>query len=254
MLIARPARLARMCSLLVLAGVAAASPAVADDADKYKRKDAAQLAIVDALDKRAPTALDAYITGSVETVGLWFSTPSCRKRFSTARVKAGKDVRALVDCFAPLGVQQSGLLITYGPGVTLSLKLDVSDDKVTLTKLSSMTHDPAVADVFLKIFETHRLTGTAIIPLDGNARAELTGLPGGVGGFRVCVDKRGRVSSHQLFDVQQRGALAKAIAAAVRGWTFKPFEIRGTPIPVCTFAFVRASEHPPLPAGGTPPP
>ncbi|MBA3397900.1 MAG: hypothetical protein H0T89_35075 [Deltaproteobacteria bacterium] len=232
----------RTASLLVV--VLAAAPAAADDdADKYKAMDAARLAIVDALDKRDAAAFEPYVGDSLETSGLWFSTASCRTRFSTARVKIGKDLRALVDCFAPLGVKQSGLLVHYGPGVTMSVKLDVTDGKAKLTKLSAFAGDPAAPEIFGKIFESHRTAGNPIVPLDDAARTELADFPRGVVAFKACVDKAGRVNRHTLVELDKRTALAKAIGKAVRTWKFKPFTIRGKPLAVCAVAFVRASDH-----------
>jgi hypothetical protein len=176
------------------------------------------------------------------TEGVWFSTPACRKRFSTARVKAGKDLRAFVACFAPVNVIQTGLLVTYGPGITMTVKLDVTDGKATVTKLSSFVGDPAAPEIFSKMFESHRVAGDPKVALDDATRAELAARPSGIAGFRVCVDKRGTVASHQLVDLDAKSAIATAIASAVKTWQFKPFEIRGKAIPICSIVFVRAKE------------
>lgn len=236
--------MSRMRFGLALLATLAASPALADDPDsdaKFKAMDAARLAIVDALDKHDAAALEPYVSGEVVTEGVWFSTPACRKRFSTAHVKAGKELRALVACFAPVNVIQTGLLVTYGPGITMTVKLDVTDGKATVTKLSSFAGDPAAPEIFSKIFESHRVAGDPKVALDDATRAELAAMPSGVAGFRVCVDKRGTVS-HQLVDLDAKSAIAKAIASAVKTWQFKPFEIRGKAIPICSIAFVRARE------------
>jgi hypothetical protein len=230
---------------VVLLTILAATPAFADDPNseaKFKALDAARLAIVDALDKHDAAAFEPYVDHQVVTEGLWFSTPACRKRFSTASIKA-KDLRAFVACFAPVNVTQTGLLVTYGPGITMTVKLDVTDGKVTVQKLSSFVGDPAAPEIFSKMFERQRTAGDPKVALDDAARAELAALQGGVAAFRVCVDKTGKVKSHKMVDLDAKTAIAKSVAAAVKTWQFKPFEIRGKAIPICSVAFIRAKDQ-----------
>ena len=178
-----------MIRAALLTTVLLASAAFADDAAKYKAMDAARIAIVAALDKGDAATFATFIPADgLVTEGLWFSTPACRKKFATTRVTA-KTAAAFVACFKPLGVTQGGLLVRVGPGVNMSLKIDVSDGKATLSKLSMLSGDPP--EVFAHVFEQNRIAGYDDIDLPERARAELDALPGKHIAFRVCVNAKG---------------------------------------------------------------
>ncbi|MBA3498917.1 MAG: hypothetical protein M4D80_28420 [Myxococcota bacterium] len=129
---------------------------------------------------------------------------------------------------------------------TLAASPAVADDPSSDAKFKAMDaarlavvnaldkHDAAALGAYV--------AGDPKVLLDDATRAELAALPGGVAAFRVCVDKRGAVASHEMVDLDAKSAVAKAVASAVKTWQFKPFEIRGKAIPICSVAFVRAKE------------
>lgn len=235
-------KLAAMIRLAALFCLLLATPVMADERpEKYRLMDEARIAVVRALDTKDVEAFAKLVGPDLRTQRLWFDTPACRKKFASARVTA-KQHRAFVDCFAPLGVTQRGLLVLVGPGVMMTPTIEVHDGKATVTKLSGVdTRRDNQPEVFFKIFESNRVAGDANLVLDDAAREELAAMPSGLAAFSACVDKTGAVAKHELLDIAPKGALAKTIAAGVRTWKFKPFEMRGKPIGACAVVLLRAN-------------
>src|SRR3978361_373093 len=89
-------------------------------ADEFKQRDEPRHAIPDAINANDAKAGAKYIGSELATSDLWFDTPSCRKQFSNANVKA-KDLPAFVACMSPLGIDAKTLLVRYGPDVVVRL-------------------------------------------------------------------------------------------------------------------------------------
>jgi hypothetical protein len=221
--------------LVLLSSIASA------DNEKYKRMDAARVAIIEALDKGDAKTFATYLDTSLEVTDLWFDTAACRKKFGTAKVTA-KTVDAFVACIAPLHVHGRGLNVYYGPDVSVRVKIEVVDggNKAVLRSLAGQLSylDATLPEVWVKEFEKHRTAGDAII-LDEAARSELAAL-GETKGVVVliCVDAKGRVKKTGTMPREAPKA-NQQIAAVTKSWTFEPFTARGKPIGACSTLVVK---------------
>ena len=217
-------------------------------ADKYQEIDKARAAIVAALDQGDAAAFSPYVgAAGVEVTSVWFDAPKCRKRFGTATLTA-KTAPAFVACFKGLGAQPRGLSIQYGPGVVLDHKLEIVDGKPVLVRLGTTGwKDPALPEVPRAIFEEHRTAGAAAIVVDAAATAELVAIHETGAVFRVCVDKSGHVTRTEVAEVSAKGPTATQVRAAVKTWTFTPFQIRGKPGTTCSTLTLHLPASPPGP-------
>ena len=213
--------------LLLAAGTASA--------DKYAEMDKARSAIVAALDTADAKAFAGYVGTEFETLRVWFDSKPCRKKFGNAKVKA-KDTKAFVACFKKLGVKQQGLLIHYGPDVSLTAKLNVDEaaGKTTLVTLSGdVGSDPNLPLIWRKTFDEHRKAGDDVA-FDADARKELANIGETGAVFDVCVDAKGSVKDvHTIMSVAKKGPVMTQIRAATKGWKYEPFIVKGKPAPAC---------------------
>jgi hypothetical protein len=212
-------------------------------ADEYQEMDKARVAIIAALDSGDAKAFAGYVGTQFESARVWFDSAACRKKFGNATVKA-KDAKAFVACFKGLGVRAKGLLIHYGPDVSLTAKIDVDDaGKATLVRLSGdLGIDATLPLIWRDTFESHRKTGDAVT-FDADAQKELEAL-GEIGAvFDVCVDAKGNVKNVQtIMDVKKNGPVMKQVRAATKGWTFEPFVVKGKPAPACARQLVKIAK------------
>ena len=227
-----------------LALIALAATTASADVDKYKLMDAARLAIIAALDQGDAATFAKYIGPELAVDGLWFDTAACKK-LATTKLTA-KTAGALVACMKPLGVRGEGMLVFYGPGVELRLKIGVADGKATLSSMSgpgALATDPALPEVWQDLVENHRKTGTKSIPLDAAARKEIEAIPETGVVYHFCIDGKGRVVTVRTDEVAAGGTTAKQVAAEVKAWTFEPLTIRDKPVTVCTTETVKLAPH-----------
>ena len=202
-------------------------------ADEYKMMDEARVAIIEALDKGDAKTFATYLGPALEVKGLWFDTPACRKKFSTARVTA-KTAPAFVACISPLHVFGRGLNVYYGPEVLVSAKIDVIDGKARLQSIrGELAVDPTLPQVWRKGFEEHRTAGDPIV-LDADAKAELAEIPDTGAVIHICVNAAGKVAKTSVWGVDKGGPTAKLVANATKSWTFKPFTVRDKPSGACS--------------------
>jgi hypothetical protein len=203
-------------------------------ADEFKQRDEARHAIADAINANDAKTVAKYIGSELATSDLWLDTPSCRKQFSNAKVKA-KELPAFVACMSPLGIDAKTLLVRYGPDVIVRLEFKYANDKTTLVGLrgESSKFNQDLPHVWIDAFEQHRKAGAKEVALDDKARAEVEASDAGGVIFDVCVDAKGTVSSTKLMFVAPNGPTAKAVAAAVKDWRFDPFLVRGKAATAC---------------------
>lgn len=221
----------RLHSLAAVALVLVASPAAAD---KYAEMDKARAAVVTALDAGDHKTFAGYVGAQLETMRVWFDNAGCRKKFGNAKVKP-KDTKAFVACFKGLGVRQQGLLVHYGPDVSLTAKIEVDDaGKATLVTLSGdVGSDTKLPLIWRKTFDEHRTAGDEVT-FDADAQKELTAIGETGAVFDVCVDAKGNVKDvHTIMQVKKNGPVMKQVRAATKTWKFEPFVVRGKPAPAC---------------------
>lgn len=201
--------------------------------EEFQQRDAARLAIADAINKGDATAFASYVGDNFTTSDLWFDTPTCRKRFSDATVTK-KDGPAFVACLSPLGIDAKTLLVRYGPDVLVQLGWKYENGKTTLVSMKGdgMT-SKQFPQVWIDAFEKHRTAGDPKIVFDDKARAEIEESDAGGALFDVCVDAKGNVASVTPRMVAANGPTAKALRAATKSWKFDPFLVRGKPATAC---------------------
>jgi len=203
-------------------------------ADKYAEMDKARAAIITALDTGDHKAFASYVGAQLETMRVWFDSSTCRKKFGNAKVKA-KDAKAFVACFKGLGVRAAGLLVHYGPDVSLSMKIDVDDaGKATLVSVSGdVGSDDKLPLIWRKTFDSHRTAGNEVT-FEADAQKELTAVGETGAVFDVCVDAKGAVKNVlTIMQVAKNGPVMKQVRAATKTWKFEPFVVRGKPAPAC---------------------
>jgi hypothetical protein len=211
-------------------------------ADKYAEMDKARVAIIAALDTGDDKAFAVYVGKDFKTERVWFDTAACRKRFSNATVKA-KDAKAFVACFKGLGVRAQGLLIHYGPDVSLSARISVDEasNKATLDRLSGdVVIDKTLPPIWRATFEAHRKPGAQPVKLDAAAAQEIADIGDTGVVFEACVDAKGNVSKvSSVMNLPKTGPTMKQVLAATKTWQFEPFMIKGKPAAACGTQLVK---------------
>lgn len=205
-----------------------------DRKEEFRQRDAARLAISEAVNKGDAAAFAGYVGDGITTADLWLDTPPCRKRFSDAKVTK-KDVPAFVACLSPLGMDAKTLLVRYGPDVIVQLGWKYDGGKTTLVSMKGdgMMTSKQYPQVWIDAFEKHRTAGDLKIAFDDKARAEIEESDAGGALFEVCVDAKGNVASVVPRMVAADGPTAKALKAATKSWKFDPFLVRGKPATAC---------------------
>jgi hypothetical protein len=216
-----------------------ATLAHADD-DKYKKIDAARVAIIAALDAGDGKALADHIKGSIDVSDVWFDTAACRKLGK--QEATAKTATALAACFKPLHVYGRGLNVYYGPEISLRVKIEVIDDKayVVSMKGEGMNFiDASLPMVSGKAFEANKKSGDAIV-LDDAMRDELEAAGDRGVVVYACVGANGKVTKTRLMPaVAGTGPTARAVTKATKTWVFEPFRVRDKPAAACGHIIVR---------------
>jgi hypothetical protein len=230
----------RVCALATIGIALGVTPA---SANKYAEMDKARAAIIAALDSGDDKAFAAFVGKDFEVVRVWFDSAPCRKKFSTGVIKA-KDTQAFVACFKGLGVRAQGLMIKFGPDVTLAARIEIDEkngNKATLTRLiGEGAVDATLPLIWSKTFASHRKPGGQAVAFDAAAQKELGNLGESGVVFDVCVDEKGAVTDVQTTTpVNKKGPVMKQLRAATANWQFEPFQVRGKPAPACGRQIVR---------------
>lgn len=223
------ARMRVLLLILVLLGTARAD----DRKAEFASRDAARLAIAEAINKGDAAAFATYVGASLTTEKLWLDTPACRSKFSTAKI-AAKQVPAFFACLSPLGMDGKTLLVRYGPDVIVRLDWAYADGKTTLVSMKGEGMTSAqYPGVWIDAFEKHRTAGDLKLAFDAAAIAEIEESDAGGAIYEVCVDAKGNVASVSPRMVAANGPTAKSLKAATKAWKFEPFLVRGKPAMAC---------------------
>lgn len=175
--------------------------------------------------------------------GVWFADPVCAREFAEPSDVTGKRVGLFVRCLAKHRVQLStrvssrrdGAVLTVEPGIEIELAFRGSQVRYIGHPLHDET-GPVIPTLTAQAFEGLRTAGTTSLDHVLTAKALELG-PGGWTStwIKICLDARGARSSVTYHGVPS-AAVGDAFLRAIDDWTFRPFELRGTAIPVCSLS------------------
>lgn len=226
--------------------VAACGPSLASEPPDTTRE-LGRNALVDATGN--PRALRDLFHGVVVDGGLWFDDAACAKEFA-----AGEEVpRARLDafsyCLAGLHLQASTrgdelgdvVVMTYAPGIEVEARVVQEEDGAHLTWIgygSRRPIDAMIPTITSAALESIRTSGDPNGPLDPAVAStlELDPTPKSHASYawlRICVDETGTLTLAEPYETTSSAASAAFVAAAHK-WTFKPFTIHDTIVPVCS--------------------
>lgn len=88
------------------------------------------------------------------------------------------------------------------------------------------------------LLEGERISGDAKITPDDDTKAEiqLSGKTNVIGSFKLCVTIGGDVSSIKILKSTGFAAYDAKIQAEIQNWRYRPYEVNGRAVPVCTAA------------------
>lgn len=178
--------------------------------------------------------------------GVWFADPACAREFVEPSEVTGKRVGAFVRCLAKHRVQLStrvssrrdGSVLTVEPGVEIEVAFRGPHVRWIGHPLHAATRAAIVPTLTAQAFEGLRTAGTTIV--DGALTAKALQLaPGGwtSAWIKICLDERGAKSSVTYHGVES-STVGDAFIRAIDDWSFRPFELRGTAIPVCSLSLL----------------
>jgi hypothetical protein len=224
--------------------LAAFAPAVvhADVDTETTRAAASLIAAVRTHDVRGVAAhFDAAFTNG----GVWFADAACSREFSEPSEVTGKRVDLFVRCLARQRVQLStrlsarreGAVLTVAPGFEIELAFRGSHVRWIGHPLHAST-GAIIPTLTAQAFEALRTKGTTA--LDAVLSPKLLGLAPGTSTsawMKVCLDAKGAVSEVSYHGVSS-SSVGEAFEHAISEWAFRPFEIRGAAIPVCSLSLL----------------
>jgi len=230
----------------------APSLAHADVESDTARAAAALTAGIRAHDARA---IGKQLAASFTNGGVWFADPACAREFAEPGEVTGKRVSVFARCLAKHRVQLStressrreGAVLTVEPGIEIELAFRGPHVRWIGHPLHAAT-GAIVPTLTAQAFEALRTRGTTALDavltpeaLEIDARAATSAW------IKLCIDERG-ARTHVDFHGASSGAAGKAFVRAIEDWTFRPFEVRGTPIPVCSLSYLTypATKAPPI--------
>ena len=235
---------------VALVAVLAPSLAHADVERDTTRAAAALIAGVRAHDARAVgKAFGASFTNG----GVWFADPACAREFAEPSEITGKRVGVFVRCLAKHRVQLStrlssrreGAVLTVEPGIEIELAFRGPHVRWIGHPLHAAT-GAILPTLTAQAFEALRTQGTTT--LDAVLTPEALEIAPGAttsAWIKLCLDERG-AKTHVDFHGVSSAAAGAAFLRAIDDWAFRPFELRGKPLPVCSLS------HLTYPARGAP--
>jgi hypothetical protein len=179
---------------------------------------------------------------SVANGGLVFDDAACTKDFGTPGEVPAEKLDAFARCLAGLHLEPSTredtlpdvLVMQYAPGFEVQARV-TNDDGAVLRWIGFASRVPGDLDVPTithAAFEKQRLAGDPRAPLTPEAASTL-GDDHASAWFKLCLDKAGAIVKVDPFVISAPKA-THAFVEAIASWKFRPFVMRGTPIPVCS--------------------
>ncbi len=195
-----------------------------------------------------PAAMEKLIRRGVVNGGLWFDDAACQAQFKST-VEVPKDqLAAFARCLVTLHLQPSkredGLgdvaVMTYAPGFEVEVRIvnEVNGPHLLWLGYASRAEGDRFPTITADALERVRLTGDRNGPLDPDVAStlELDPTPLSHAAFtwiKVCLDASGTVTSTTATETTSSKA-SLAFVAAAASWKFRPFTLRGQPVPVCS--------------------
>ena len=227
---------------LALVAILVPALAAADVETDTTRAAAALAAGVRAHDIRA---IGRLFGSTFTNGGVWFADAACAREFAEPSDVSGKRVALFVRCLAKHRVQLStrvssrrdGAVLTVEPGIEIELSFRGSQ----VAWIGHPLHDAIgaiVPTLTAQAFEALRTHGTTSV----DHALTATGLelpPGGSTSawIKICLDAQGAKSSVTAHGVPST-AVGDAFLHAIDDWTFRPFELRGAAIPICSLSLL----------------
>lgn len=106
------------------------------------------------------------------------------------------------------------------------------------------------------VLDSYRIAGDKYILPDDITKTEISrsGKDRVVGSLKLCVDITGKVSSVSQLKSTGYSAYDSKLQNTIRGtWRYKPYEVNGRAVPVCTAVTFIYSQNPPPPPPPPPP-
>lgn len=247
-------RYRRRVRYLLLAALVACGPGLKGADPKYRARDRILGAVGDA------SAFEKLIRGPVMNGGLWFESAQCSQFNRPGQIEQAQ-APAFARCLATLKLKESAredalgdvVIMTYEPGFEIEVRVVPENDGPRLTWIgfeSRRSDDDNAPTISPDALEALRLAGDRNGPLDPAVAATLPLDPtpkihAAFTWLKVCVDESGAVSGVYPFETTAP-QVTLAFSDAVRGWKFKPFELNGQAMPVCSMARLA------YPPGGAP--
>lgn len=210
-------------------------------------------ALRDAVARRDTVALAQLAPRDITVSGLWFDTAECTRQFSGTVIVTPGAQPALLHCLGALGLRlepeasrNRTPALMYDPGVVLSL--DIQDGMIRrITGPSAPVGNPAAATISSEALASHLIAGTRSVDPGPVVRDAVAGDAAAVAvvPLQVCVDANGKLIKASALDHPQRDdGYLRAVEAAASQWQFRPFEVRGSAVPVCALdVFVYPAER-----------
>lgn len=200
--------------------------------------------VVDAVTQRDAPALTRLAPTGFQLSGLWFDTAVCAKQFSGTRLVSPAGYPAFLECLAALGIRLELLrpevrilVLAYDPGV--SLRVSVRDGVLQrITGSGESTEDPTAAPITSDALASHRISGTYIAEPDRAVRDSVARSPDKVVyvTFVACVDATGKLERIRIVDRSTSpDSYVQAVEDATAQWKFRPFQVHGKAVRVCSF-------------------
>ena len=210
-------------------------------------------AFVSAVARHDAAAIASYMQVPFSYGGLWFADPDCARQFPTQAKLDRSRIPAFTTCLAALPLHTSSRrhqlnnieVLEYAPGIEVELQFVTQDDHVSLTWLGYAGRRdgsdalPTITEAALEALRDGPLT----IGLDDATRTKLAagakelGIGAEYAWLKICLDATGAVTGVHPREITSSFA-EHAFVAAAHNWHFRPFEVRGQPMPVCAMTRV----------------
>ncbi len=191
-------------------------------------------------------ALAQLFQHDVVNGGLWFEDPDCLRQFPVAAEIHDDKIAAFAKCVSALHLQPSTrkdplgdvIVMTYPPGIEIEARVVPDTNGWHLSWIgyeSRRDNADALPTISPAILETLRIAGDHNGPVGPETAAKLDLDPQTHDTWtwlKVCVDADGAVTSSHVREAASPNN-ARAFAAAVATWKFRPFTISGHALPVC---------------------
>jgi hypothetical protein len=187
---------------------------------------------------------------------LWFADPACASEFSLPGDVAANQLDRFASCLAALQLADSARKSVVGDNVLRSaagiefvahVQTVAGDPLLTWIGLAYAGPPILASDAFERLRTSGDRDGTIDAATGKVLLAHAKKLHAKAEGawVEVCLDTTGAIAKTRVLSASSI-AVAQAMLASARTWTFKPFEIGGQPIPVCSLVDMTypASEHP----------